>query len=451
MNKPLVLVSGPVSTRSGYGNHARDICRALIELDKYDVLINSVPWGNTPMNALEGDNKHHQEIRSRILNSNELPKQPDLHFHIVIPNEFQAIAKKNIGITAGIEATIPAPNWIDGVNRMDLTICTSEFTKSVFENAEFTKKNPDGSESKHEIAKPMDTLFEGFEEIYKTTTEIDDEVNDAFEPVEEDFGFLYTGHWLQGDLGQDRKDTGMLVKVFCETFKNKKNPPALLMKTSGATFSVIDRNSMLEKIEDVKKSVKGKLPNVYLLHGDLLDEEVNELYNHPKVKAHITFTHGEGFGRPLLEACFSEKPVIAPDWSGQKDFLNNTNAILLPGTLIDVHKSAVPKEMLQQGAQWFAVNYQYAGQMMFKVFKEYKKYTLPAKRLAISNRGNFSMEGMVKKFQEILDNYLPKFEEIPQAVDLKLPKLKKVSSSDGAESPVGTMKLPQLKKVNHGS
>ena len=84
-------------------------------------------------------------------------------------------------------------------------------------------------------------------------------------------------------------------------------------------------------------------------------------------------------------------------------------------------------------------------------FKEYKKYTLPAKRLAISNRGNFSMEGMVKKFQEILDNYLPKFEEIPQAVDLKLPKLKKVSSSDGAESPVGTMKLPQLKKVNHGS
>ena len=57
MNKPLVLVTGPVSTRSGYGNHARDICRALIELDKYDVLINSVPWGSTPMNALEDDNK----------------------------------------------------------------------------------------------------------------------------------------------------------------------------------------------------------------------------------------------------------------------------------------------------------------------------------------------------------------------------------------------------------
>ena len=272
------------------------------------------------------------------------------------------------------------------------------------------------------------------------------------EKIPEKFTFLYTGHWLQGDLGQDRKDTGMLLKVFLETFKNKKNPPALIMKTSGATFSVIDRNTMLEKIEDIKRSVKGKLPNVYLLHGDLLDEEINELYNHPKVKVHVTFTHGEGFGRPLLEACFSEKPVIAPDWGGQKDFLNNKNAVLLPGTLIDVHKSAVPKEMLQSGAQWFAVNYQYAGQMMFKVFKEYKKYTLPAKRLAISNRAKFSLEGMDKKFEEILDKYLPKFEEIPQAVNLKLPKLRKVNTSDNDKGSMGvpTKKLPQLKKVNHG-
>ena len=39
--------------------------------------------------------------------------------------------------------------------------------------------------------------------------------------------------------------------------------------------------------------------------------EMNEMYNHPKVKAHLTFTHGEGFGRPLLEASFSGKPIIS--------------------------------------------------------------------------------------------------------------------------------------------
>ncbi len=423
MNKPLVLVSGPVSTRSGYGNHARDICRALIELDKYDVLINSVPWGNTPMNALEGDNKHHQEIRSRILNSNELPKQPDLHFHIVIPNEFQAIAKKNIGITAGIEATIPAPNWIDGVNRMDLTICTSEFTKSVFENAEFTKKNPDGSESKHEIAKPMDTLFEGFEEIYKTTTEIDDEVNDAFEPVEEDFGFLYTGHWLQGGLGQDRKDTGMLVKVFCETFKNQPNPPALMMKTSGATFSIIDRNEILDKIKDIKNSIRAdSLPNVYLIHGNFTDEQMNQMYNHPKAKAHVSFTHGEGFGRPLLEAAQSAKPIIVSNWSGHLDFLHGSYCSLIPGSLTKVPKGAFPKELFFEESQWFTVNYQIASQILKDVFNNYKKYKVKAQQLKVYTQA-FSFEKMKERLDELIE---PLIDAVPKQVTLNLPKLNKV-------------------------
>ena len=100
------------------------------------------------------------------------------------------------------------------------------------------------------------------------------------ETIEEDFCFLHVGHWLQGKLGEDRKDLGMLVKVFCETFKNQKNPPALVLKTSGATPCIIDREDILDKIENIKHQVVGNLPNIYVLHGDLRDEEINELYNH---------------------------------------------------------------------------------------------------------------------------------------------------------------------------
>ena len=99
--------------------------------------------------------------------------------------------------------------------------------------------------------------------------------------------------------------------------------------------------------------------------------------------------------------------------------------------------------MLQEGAKWFGVNYQYAGQMMFKIFKEYKNYTLPAKRLAITNK-SFSLKNMNKKFEEILNKYLPKFDELPKQVKLKLPKLKKIN--DKKES--GKLKLPKLKRVN---
>ena len=166
MSKPLVLVTAPVKTRSGYGNHARDICTALIDSDKYEVLINGCRWGNTPLTALEKGNPQHDKIAQRLLTNPKLPKQPDLHIHIVIPNEFQPVGKKNIGITAGIETTIPIPQWLDGANRMDKVLFTSKFTEEVFKNAEFEDKN----KQLMKFTKPSMALFEGFDpEVYKET------------------------------------------------------------------------------------------------------------------------------------------------------------------------------------------------------------------------------------------------------------------------------------------
>ena len=443
--KPLVLVTGPPATRSGYGAHTRDLIWALIGMDKFDIHINSLRWGNTPMNALDENNPKDKLIIDRLMTSNSLPRQPDIHFQVSVPNEFTQVGKYNIGITAGMENTIPKPEWIEGLNRMDVNIAVSEFVKSTFASAVYDKLDDKTKQKVGEVKlmKPMEVLFEGADlNIYKKTKEFSKELVDEMKSIPEKFVFLYTGHWLQGDLGQDRKDTGMLVNTFLETFKNKKRKPALLLKTSGSSFSIIDRNEILKKIEDIKALVSGDLPNIYILHGDLLDEEMNELYNHPKVKAHITFTHGEGFGRPLLEACFSEKPIIAPNWSGQVDFLNKSNAVLLPGILTDVHKSAIPKEMLQENSQWFTVNYQYASKVMIDVFKNYKKYTLNAKKLAIVNKGKFSLAAMNKKFENILNKYLPKFEQQPQAVNLKLPKLKRVGNNEPTK-----MKLPKLKRI----
>tara|TARA_Y100000114_G_C11759892_1_gene328955 strand:- start:2528 stop:3871 length:1344 start_codon:yes stop_codon:yes gene_type:complete len=444
--RPLVLVSGPPATRSGYGAHTRDLIWALIGMDKFDIHINSLRWGNTPMNALNEKDPKDKLIIDRLMKSDSLPKQPDIHFQVSIPNEFTPIGKYNIGITAGIENTLPKPEWIEGLNRMDLNIAVSNFVKKTFDSVVYDRIDEKTNQKAGEVRvqKPMEVLFEGADtSIYKKTNEFSQDLVNEMNKIEEKFCFLYTGHWLQGDLGQDRKDTGMLVRVFLETFKNKKNPPALILKTSGASFSVIDRNTILQKVDDLKKVMKGKLPSIYVLHGDLLDEEMNELYNHPKVKAHITFTHGEGFGRPLLEASLSEKPIIAPNWSGQVDFLNKTNAVLLPGVLTDVHSSAIPKEMLQEGSKWFTVNYQYASKIMLDVFKNNRKYKNNARKLGIFNRGNFSLSAMNKKFENILNKYLPTFEEAPKSVDLKLPKLKKVN---GKSEPT-KMELPKLKKV----
>jgi|TARA_R100001163_G_C5067732_1_gene207108 hypothetical protein len=441
--KPMVLVTAPVGTRSGYGAHSRDICRSLIELDKYDVRIWPVRWGSTPQNALSEDNPQDLPIIKRLLKSPEVERQPEVHIHIVVPNEFNALGKYNIGITAGIETTVCPAYWIEGLNRMNLNIVPAKFVKDTIEKTSFDKFDEKTKKKIGRVVseKPVEVLFEGFDSnIYKTTKEFSLDLVNEMKEVKEDFCFLHVGHWLQGNLGEDRKDLGMLVKVFLETFKNQKNQPALILKTSGATPCILDREDILKKINNIKKDVKGTLPNVYVLHGDLRDEEINQLYNHPKVKSHITFTHGEGFGRPLLEASLSEKPIIASNWSGQLDFLN-TDALLLPGGLVNVPPNSFPKEFNVEGAQWFQVNYQYASNVMKEVFNNYDKYKIKAKKLAIVNKTKFTLSDMTKKLDEILTKYLPKFEVQPQKVDLKLPTLKKVSE------PKQNLGLPKLKKV----
>ena len=444
MSKPLCLVTAPVATRSGYGSHSRDICRSLISMDKYNVKIFPVRWGSTPQNALNDADPNDKVIIDRLMNDVNLEKQPDVHIHIVIPNEFQPVAKYNIGITAGIETTACPPEWIEGMNRMDLNIVPSKFTKETLQNMSYDRVDEQSKEKIGELKvnKPIEVLFEGTDtNIFKKTKVFSKELNDKFSKIKEDFCFLFVGHWLQGDLGNDRKDLGMLVKTFLETFKNMKKSPALLMKSSGATFSLIDKREVLVKIEYIKKSVDAKvLPSIYLLHGDLTDEEMNELYNHPKVKSHVTFTHGEGFVRPLLEASISQKPIIASNWSGHVDFLTKNLSILLNGSMKKVSKQSFQKGIYVKDSYWFTVNYQAASKVLKNVFQNYNRFALNAAKQGTINKSRFSLNKMTEIFEKILDDNVPEF---PKEVKLKLPKLKKVKDTEPPK-----ITLPTLKKVN---
>ena len=441
MSKPLLLFTAPVGTRSGYGAHSRDIARSLIAMDKFDIKIFPVRWGSTPQNALNEKDPNDIEIIKRLLVNPNMERQPDVHIHCVVPNEFMTIGKYNIGITAGIETTACPQDWIEGLNRMDLNIVPSNFSKEALEKTIYDRIDNNTKQVLGNIKceKPIEVLFEGADtKIYKKPKQISKELKKEFQQIDESFLFLYVGHWLNGSIGNDRKDTGMLVKVFLETFKNQKKKPALLMKTNSADFSVLDREEMMKRIENIKNSIKGDdLPNIYLLHGDLTDDEINQLYHHPRVKTHISLTHGEGFGRPLLEASLSEKPVIASNWSGHKDFLPEDKALMLPGNLTKVPSEAFPENIYVEGSQWFSVNYPVASNVLKDVYDNYKKFLPNAKKLTFENKNKFSLNAMTRESEKILDKYLPEFEE---QVSLKLPQLKPAGKT------TSNIKLPKLKK-----
>ena len=447
--KPFILVQGPVATRSGYGNHTRDLVTSLIKADKYDIQIISLRWGDTPMNALEENNPEHQEIAKRIVRG-QINRQPDIFIQVSVPNEFglgpdgkpMKIGKYNIGVTAGIETDVVPHDFLIGCNRMDLILTTSEHSKKGFLNSTYDQMNntTKKKEATIKLEKPIEVLFEGVDlDMYFKTDKIQETVLTELSDIKDDFCYLFVGHWLKGDIGQDRKDVGMLIKTFCESFKRKSshNRPALILKTSHAHFSIIDRDMIMDKVQTIIAPYGKDIPNIYLIHGDFTDNEMNSLYNHPKVKAMLSFTKGEGYGRPLAEFARTGKPIIASNWSGHIDFLHKDYCTLLPGQLNDVHRSAIDKFVIEK-SKWFTVNYAYASKVLQDCIKNYKKYCENSRKMPHHIKQNFSLEKMSKIFCKYVDKGL---QGVPQQVGLKLPKLKK------ADKNITKITLPKLKKA----
>jgi glycosyltransferase involved in cell wall biosynthesis len=423
-----VVIASPVATQSGYGHHAREVIANFIEQrgKEWNIKLLSLPWGHTPFTY-----PIPQEWNQRIIPL-PLTSQPDIWVQITVPNEFQAVGKYNIGVTAGTEGDICPEKWIDNLNAMQLVIVPSEFTKQVFINTSQKHNKP--------ITTQIEVIPEYFDEsVYTNNVQTQLEILDQ---IPESFAFLSVGHWLQGQVGEDRKNISGLIHCFFNTYKNQKDAPALILKSSGATYSVMDRMEIENKIEQIRDMFgDAKLPNVYLLHGDLADEEMNLLYNHPKVKAMISFTKAEGFGRPLLEFSTTSKPIIAPHYSGPADFLKKDFICALPGGLTDIHAST-RNEFLIEGAKWFTPDYGYASKMMKEVQKNYKKWQELAKRQRYFVNSTFTKTAVAEVYKKVLKIIDGNLQSVPSMVQLNLPKMKKVDNQPTK------ITLPTLKKVD---
>ena len=422
--KPVCIVSCPIDTFSGYGHRSRDFVRSLIEAknDEWEIKILPQVWGSTPWGFLDKNDP----LKSHYVQGT-VTTQPDIWIQITIPNEFQKQGKFNIGVTAGIESTCPPPDFIEGMNRMDLNLVSSEFTKNIFENVQLTQNDNQGQPIKQfRLEKPIEVLFEGLDTgvYFKEPSK-----SGMLDNIDENFCFLFTGHWLPGKFGEDRKNVATLIETFLTTFNKKGPKPALLLKTNKVDYSLLDKEEILASIRKIRNKFgyKENLPNIYLLHGEFTNEELNKINNDPKVKSFLSFTKGEGFGRPLLEQAITGKPVVVPNWSGHTDFLNPQYVPLIPGFLENVHPSAANDWLIKEG-KWFKPNESNVKSILKDVFKKYKSFIPKAKQQKQYAKTNFSWEKMKELVGNILEHNVP---NLPQQVELKLPKLS----------------LPKLKKI----
>ena len=430
MNKPTLVFQSPCFTRSGYGDHSRDLLKSLRKMDKYDIKIIPLRWGNTPQNNVDGESDFGRWMLERVIT--EVSDKPDVFIQVSVANEFSAKGGYNIGITAGVETTICPKDFIDGCNNMDLIIVPSNFTRQNIGGTVYQQKEEASGKIVGEIkvTKPIEVLFEGVDtEIFSKGSG-----KDVLANVKEDFNFLIVGHWLKGDLGQDRKDIGMAIKTFATVFQYlpKDKRPGLIVKTSHAGFSVIDREATREKIDGVLKPFGDKCPSVYLLHGDMEEGDMSNLYHHPKVKAMISFAKGEGYGRPMAEFTLTGKPIIASGWSGHMDFLPVEHSVLLEGSLTAIDESAADQFCMKE-AQWFSVNYSNAANKLYDVYNNYNTYSKQSEGLKSNTLNNFTLDKMNDRFTQMLEHYV---KVQPKLVPFNIPK---VNSSK--------MQIPKLNKL----
>ena len=334
--KKKILIKAPILTRSGYGEQSRFALRSLrTREDLFDIYIQPLTWGETSwINDATEERAWIDKTIEKTINHIQQGGQFDVSLQVSIPNEWQQLAPINIGYTAGIETTKVAHQWIEVGNQMDKIIVVSNHSRDIYKNTVYDAANESTGER-------FEVRLQKEVEAVNYPVKIYDNLSPIDLSLDYDFNFVCIAQ-----MGP-RKNLMNTIKWFVEEFHDDE--VGLIVKTNMAKNCLMDRELLMAQL---KAPLNNEYPDrkckIYLLHGDLTDEEIHALHAHPKVKASVSFTHGEGFGLPMFEAAYMGIPVVAPGWSGQCDFLyDNDKKEKFYSVSFDI--GPIPEQVLWEG------------------------------------------------------------------------------------------------------
>jgi glycosyltransferase involved in cell wall biosynthesis len=393
--KQKIILKGPVLTRSGYGEQARFALNALRSReDLFDIYIQPLVWGQTSW--ISDQTEERQFIDSAIEKTIVFLQEGgkfDLSLQVTIPNEFEKMATVDVGYTAGIETTACSAAWLQKINTIvDRVIVVSSFSKTAFLNSEYSG-NDNGQPVTLRMEKPIDHVNYAVKE-YDNLPELEIK-------LDYDFNFLSMAQW------GPRKNLANTLKWFIEEFHDEE--VGLVLKTNLSKNCLIDREVISQKLKDHLDAIsQDRTCKIYLLHGDMTEEEVHSLYKHPQIKAKLALPHGEGFGLPIFEAAYSGLPVVATGWSGQLDFLIDENGkenfYNVAFDISPVPAEVVWENVLIKESMWAYPRETSAKEQMRKCYENNELNTEYAEEL----KNRFSKEKMYSRFVDLVMKSAPK-------------------------------------------
>lgn len=380
--KKKVLLRAPVLTHSGYGVHSRQVFKWLEKKD-IELFVQPLMWGDTPWMIDSKD-----ALTSRIMSKTRVPEgvKFDYTFQLQLPNEWDSnLGHYNFGMSAMVESNIANPEWVNHCNKMNCIIAPSSHAKMSITNS-------------GKVTVPFKVIPESFiEEI-----EIGENKEIDLSHIKTDFNFLMFGQITGNTSESDRKNTFQSLKWICDTFKNDKDV-GVIIKTNCGKNTVQDRYRTREMLSGLMSSFRpGDFPKVYLLHGNMESSEVASLYRSSKIKALVSFTRGEGFGLPILEAAASDLPIITTNWSGHLDFMNRGKFIGVDYDLVDVPKERIDNKIFVKGSRW-AEPREFMAKKALKKFRDASEIPKQwAENLGQIIREEYSQSAIEKKYDQLL-------------------------------------------------
>jgi hypothetical protein len=404
-----IIVRGPALSRSGYGEQTRFALRCLESSGNYDIYLLNTQWGKTSFVAT--DDRETRWIELLLLKTQKYynmaksqEKEPyfDVSLQVTIPNEWSHMAPVNVGYTAGIESDKVAPIWLEKANLMDKIIVTSNHAKYGFINTVYQGTLSNGQSATLKLEKPIKVVNYAVRNVEKVDLDLDIETN---------INFLSVAQW------GPRKNVEKTIKWFVEHFKDN-DKVGLVLKLNCIDSSTIDKYETHDRINNFLNDFKEKNGevkcNIYILHGDMSEQELQSLYTHPKISAMISLTHGEGYGLPLFEAAYNELPIIAPDWSGHMDFLVGKDKkgkrkplfLNVEFSLQNVQKEAIWEGVVEADSKW-CYPQEYSFKKRLDDFVNQKgAHKKRAKLLASQIKENFSEDIIFKQFSDACDSVM---------------------------------------------
>lgn len=389
-----VIVKGPAFSRSGYGEQTRFALRALRSReDLFDIYLINIPWGQTGWITADDEERAWLEhLIHKTIHFHQQGARCMVSLQVTIPNEWEKMCPINIGFTAGIETSKVSPQWIGSAQVMDTILVVSNHAKQVYEATTYQVQNEQTGEviPQFRCETPIKVTNYPVRTYEPQPMDID---------FSTDFNFLAVAQW------GIRKNMNNTVKWFIEEFHDEE--VGMVLKTNLANDSTKDHHFTREKLKsEILSHYPDRKCKIYLLHGTLEDTEMTWLYQHPKIKALASLTHGEGFGLPLFEAAYNGLPIICPLWSGQTDFLfvKNKKGKLRPGVAkVDYTLQPIPKEAVWEGvvvedSMWCYGNENSYKQQLRGMYKTHQRFKASANKLKARVLREFAEDKMFDNF-----------------------------------------------------